>query len=58
VIANKAKSKSRGSKSINGGVGIVADARGLEEVSVAGREKPHPEPSSTGLRAAFAKKAK
>jgi hypothetical protein len=30
----------------------------LYEVSVARREKPHPEPSSTGLRPAFSKKAK
>ena len=57
MIANKAKSKSRGRKSINGGVGIVTDARGLEEVSVAGREKPHPEPSGAGFRPTFAKKA-
>lgn len=57
AVTSKTKGKGGGGKSVSGGEGIVADAGGLEEVSVTGGEKPHPEPGGAGLRPTFAKKA-
>jgi len=56
-VVSKTEGKGGGGESIGGGKGIVADAGGLEEVSVTGGEKPHPEPSGSDLRPTFAKKA-
>ena len=56
-MTSKTKGQGGGGKSVSGGEGIVADAGGLEEVSVTGGEKPHPEPGGAGLRPTFAKKA-
>ena len=56
-MTSKTEGKGGGGESVSGGEGVVADAGGLEEVSVTSGEKPHPEPGGAGLRPTFAKKA-
>ena len=57
-MVRKTEGKGGGGESVNGGESIVAGAGGLEEVSVARGEKPHPEPSSVVWCPTFAKQAK